>query len=394
MRIAAANPRIPWSDLTSALIPNGRTLTSKVSPFEQSIKPFGVPISSFLTGLYLSGALSGYYCGGAPASTPCTDAEANITQDKAWIDAGQPLSAEAKKAMQGIYRNNGGYSLRFAKGHATPAPLLIESGWTDELFPVEQALRVYKYLRSQNGKVPVSLQFGDLGHSRGSNKAGLNHYFNEQAARFFAHYLLGARKQGPAPGSITAFTTTCPLSAPDGGPFKARRFGELARGSFSFGSKPAQEFTSAGGLTAVAKAFDPVFGTSEACKTIPVTAEPNTATYARGVTSGLTLMGLPTITARISSTGQYGQIDARLWDVSPEGTQLLVSRGVYALENGQTGRIEFQLHGNGYYFAPGHTVELQLLGRDAPYYQAGNFPFTVRASEVRVALPTLQKSPR
>ena len=33
---------------------------------------------------------------------------------------------------------------------------------------------------------PVSLQFGDLGHSRGSNKAATNAYFYDQAREFFA----------------------------------------------------------------------------------------------------------------------------------------------------------------------------------------------------------------
>jgi predicted acyl esterase len=394
MRIAAAYPRWPWSDLVSALIPNGRYLDNVVSPLEQSAKPFGVPIASYLNGLYLSGAINGYYCGGAPASTPCTDSQANVTQDKAFIDAGQPLSAEAKTALKGIYRNNGGYPLRFVKGHSTPAPLLIESGWTDELFPPEQALRVYGYLRSTNRRAPVSLQLGDLGHSRGSNKAATNHYFNDQAAKFFAARLLGAKKGAPGPGSVTAFTQTCPITAADGGPFRAKGWGALHPGAFKFGSSPAQEFTSAGGDASIARTYDPVFGTTEACKTVPVTAEPDVATYSKTVKRGFTLMGLPRIAATISSSGQYGQIDARLWDVSPEGTQLLVSRGVYALTNSQSGRIEFELHGNGYRFAPGHTVQLELLGRDAPYYQPGNFAFSVRASKLTVSLPTLQRDPR
>ena len=29
------------------------------------------------------------------------------------------------------------------------------------------------------------------------------------------------------------------------------------------------------------------------------------------------MLGLPTITATIATTGQFGQIDARLWDISP-----------------------------------------------------------------------------
>jgi fermentation-respiration switch protein FrsA (DUF1100 family) len=394
MKIAAAYPRWPWSDLVSALIPNGRFLDTEVAPREQSLRPVGAPISSFVNGLYLTGVINGYYCGGAPASTPCSDPEANITQDKAWIDAGQPFPAPAIAALDGIYRYHGGYPLRFAKGASTPAPLLIESGWTDELFPPEQALRVYGYLRSENRKAPVSLQVGDLGHSRGSNKPRLNHHFNDQAAKFFAAHLLGAKRGEPAPGSVTAFTQTCPLTSADGGPFKAKDWRALHPGRFRFGSGAPQEFTSAGGDTTVARAFDPVFGTSDACKTIPLTEEPNVATYSRRAKRGFTLLGLPTIGARISSSGQFGQIDARLWDISPEGTQLLVSRGVYSLANGQAGKIEFQLHGNGYRFAPGHTVELQLLGRDSPYYQPGNVPFTVRAKDVAVSLPTAQRRPR
>lgn len=389
MRIAAAYPRWPWSDLVAALIPNGRFIENEEAPLEQSLKPFGVPISSYLSGLYLTGVINGYYCGGAPESTPCLDTGANITLDKSYIDAGQPLSAAGLSALKGIYRNNGGYAIHFLDGASTPAPLLIESGWTDELFPPEQALRVYSYLRRTYGdEAPVSLQLGDLGHSRGSNKPGTNHYFNDQAAGFFAAHLLGAKKKAPAPGSVVAFTQTCPLSSPDGGPFKASRWRGLHPDEFKFGSSKLQEFSSAGGDAAVAKGFDPTFGTTEACKTIPFTVEPNVAAYSAKVKQPFTLLGLPTVSVRFSSSGQYGQIVARLWDVSPEGNQTLVSRGVYALTNGQSGEVSFQLHGNGYRFGQGHTVELQLLGRDAPYYRPSNAAFAVRAAKVSVSLPT------
>lgn len=394
MRIAAAYPRWPWSDLVAALIPNGRYLDTGIAPQGQSLEPFGVPIQSYLSGLYLTGFLSGYYCGGAPASTPCPDPGADITKNFAYIQAGQPISAEAKAALESVYRNSSGYPIRFLKGFAGTSPLLIQSGWTDDLFPVQHALRVYAYLRRNYPQLAPSLQFGDLGHSRGSNKPGMNHYFNDQAARFFAHNLQGAKKRGPAPGSVTAFTQTCPLATPEGGPFKAKLWKELHPGRFSFGASGPQEFTSAGGDPTVAKAFDPTFGTKEACKTIPVTTEPNTAVITRAVQQGFTMLGLPTVSMRISSTGQFGQIVARLWDVSPEGTQILIDRGVYALENGQIGKLTFQLHGNGYHFAKGHTVQLQLLGRDAPYYQPSTVPFTVRASDVKVELPTVQRKPR
>jgi len=95
------------------------------------------------------------------------------------------------------------------------------------------------------------------------------------------------------------------------------------------------------------------------------------------------------VRAQIKTTGNFGQIDARLWDIAPNGRQTLISRGVYSLRNDQSGGIKFQLHGNGWRFAKGHIAKLQLLGRDSPYYQAGNQPFSVRVSDLRVGLPKL-----
>ena len=103
------------------------------------------------------------------------------------------------------------------------------------------------------------------------------------------------------------------------------------------------------------------------------------------------MLGRPTVRAQIQTTGQFGQIAARLWDLMPNGQQRLVDRGVYALHNDQSGRIAFQLHGNGYRFGEGHTVALQLLGRDAPYYQASNGAFSVQVSNLSVTLPRLAK---
>ena len=103
-----------------------------------------------------------------------------------------------------------------------------------------------------------------------------------------------------------------------------------------------------------------------------ITNEPNTATYRHRFDSAFTMLGRPTVRAQIQTTGKFGEIAARLWDLMPNGQQRLVDRGVYSLNNNQTGQIVFQLHGNGYRFGKGHRVALQLLGRDSPYYQASN----------------------
>ncbi len=186
---------------------------------------------------------------------------------------------------------------------------------------------------------------------------------------------------------MTAYTQTCPTEAPAEGPFTAKSWAKLRTGAVTFGSAAPQTFTAAGGNPATAAAFDPIAGTSEACKTVTAEEEPNTAGYTT-VSSGFTMLGLPTVTAHVVETGPYGEIAARLWDVLPSGVQRLISRGVYRLDEGENGTVTFQLHGNGYRFAAGDTVKLQLLGRDAPYYRASNGAFSVEASDVTVTLPT------
>lgn len=101
------------------------------------------------------------------------------------------------------------------------------------------------------------------------------------------------------------------------------------------------------------------------------------------------MLGLPTVTATISTSGRYGELDSQLFDVLPDGTERLITRGAYRLTDNQSGQIVFQLHGNGYRFATGDEVKLVLMGSDAPYLRKSNdATFTVRVSKVTVSLPT------
>jgi predicted acyl esterase len=93
------------------------------------------------------------------------------------------------------------------------------------------------------------------------------------------------------------------------------------------------------------------------------------------------------VRARIRTSGRGGMLAARLWDVSG-GTQTLVARGVYRLEDNQRGEVVFQLFGNGWRFAKGHTAKLELLGSDPTFLRASNFDFSVRVSELRAELPS------
>jgi predicted acyl esterase len=374
MEIKAAFPRWPWSDLVDALDPNGRFLDDEVAPAKQSYEPFGVEIQSYVTGLFAAGEAQGYV---APAGA---DPEADLTKWYAAINAGEPYNPEDEAIAQQIYDFHQGNGIPLS---GKPAPMLLESGWTDDLFPVSQSLRTYNATRAAKGY--AALMFGDLGHSPAANKENTDHAFNEQAAGFFAAKLQHTGR-APKNGSVTAYTETCPTAAPGGGPFTAKNWTKLHPHTVGFGSPATQTFTSAGANPTVAAEIDPI-ANANACKAVKAEEAPDTANYTMP-SSGLTLLGLPKVTANVKVTGPYGEIAARLWDVQPSGEQIQVSRGVYRLLENQQGQIVFQLHGNGYAFPAGDTVKLELLGRDAPSYRASNAPFAVEVSNLTVSLPT------
>ena len=405
LSISAAFPRWPWSDLVYSLFPNGRFLDFDAPGLRESRNPIGVLLESYVSGLFALGTSAGYICGddeGAPP--PCEDESADLNEDFAAAQRGEPYGREAREALNEIFRFHQGFGLRPG---GTPAPLLVENGWTDDLFPVHEAVRIYNEIRARNRGAEVSLQLGDLGHARGSNKKNTDRFFNDQGAAFFDEHLkegsvarsaVAEDVPAPEPGRVYAFTQTCPEEAPADGPFSARSFLALSPGAFRFSSDPAQLVLSTGGNPALGVAFDPIAGGGDACRQVPESSmdRSGTAIYDKRVRRDFTLLGRPTVRARIDTTqatpGDIGQLDSRLFDVSPDGQQRLITRAAYRLEDNQDGKITFQLNGNGYRFEKGHTVRLQLLGRDSPYLRPSNFPFTVRVSGLTVELPTKERA--
>lgn len=383
LSITAAYARWPWSDLVESLEPNGRFLDFNVPGVRDSRDPLGIAKESYVQGLYALGVARGYY---AP---PGADPNADLTSWNARVLAGEPEDQQA----QAIADQIAGYHQAFGLG-GTPAPLLIENGWTDDLFPPEEALRVYNYLRVDHPATPVSLQLGDLGHARGQNDPTMNKALQAQASAFFDHWLKRTGR-APASGSVTAYAQVCPTGSPPSGPFTAASWPQIHPGSVIFGSAAPQTVTSDGGNQSTANTFDPIaggtLGSTTSCTTVPAEDAQGTAVYQGPTSRGFTMMGLPTVSAHIVTTGQFGQLDSRLWDVAPDGSQTLISRGAYRLFDNERADILFQLHGNAWRFAPGHFPKLELLGRDAPYLRASNGSFSVQVSNVRVELPTLDK---
>jgi dienelactone hydrolase len=383
LRLGAAWPRWPWSDLVSSLEPNGRFLDFDDSTNAKSRFPIGIPIQSYISGLLALGHTTGWVA--PPGADPHADLDTWNARVVAGDPANDPVATQIADEIYGFHQGFG------CSGCGTPAPLLIENGWTDDLFPPAEALRVYNSLRATDPGADVALQFADLGHARGSNKKAVDVYFNDQGNAFFGKHLRGG-SGAPPRGSVTAFTQTCPAdTAPAAGPFVASAWPLIHPGAVRFGAAAAQTVTSAGGNAATGQAIDPIAGGGDACTNVPDDHAQGTARIAGPRSPGYTMLGLPTVQATVKVSADYAQLDSRLWDVAPDGTRILVSRGAYRLELAQDGkRITFQLHGNGWRFAPGHVPQLELLGNDAPYLRPSNSQFTVTVSNVVVELPTVE----
>jgi X-Pro dipeptidyl-peptidase (S15 family) len=373
LRIGAAFSVIGWSDLTYALVPNGRFLDFEDPPVAESRRPPGIEKQSYLNGLYLVNQLRSYL---AP---PGADPTGDLTTWRQISNAGEPFRADAVR----VARELSAFHSAAGLGRVT-APLLLQSGFTDDLFPPEESLRVYRTFR-RLPRAYVALQLGDLGHPRGGNKPNTRLYFNDQGARFF-DALLRHRGRAPRNRSVTAFTLTCPKGAPGGGPYRAGSWRRLHPGAFRLGGRRAQRVSSAGGNPATAAAFDQVVS-GDPCLTVPRDRAAGTAVYERRVRHSFLMLGLPTVRASIRTTGPFGELAIRLWDVA-DGRQRLISRGAYRLRNGQRGRITFQLSGNGWLLRRGHVVKLELLGRDPHFLRPSNGTFSVRVGRLAIELPT------
>ncbi len=349
------------------------------------LSPIGVEKQSFVSGLFADGASGGYY------SPPGYDSQADLTTWYASLNAGEPYDSnpEDQSIVQQIAHYHSSYYLldgAYGTAREAPSPLLIANGFTDDLFPVDEGVRYYNLERSLYGSDPIGLFDFDGGHMRGQNKPAELALLSQRVQSFMDYYVKGA---GAAPQlGVTALTQTCPASAPAGGPYTASSWAALHPNNVSYQSKTPQTIISGDGNPAISATVDPIAG-GGACATTSATDQgTGVATYRlpAAKNAGYTLLGSPTITARLAVTGTYPMIAERLWDVDPAtNTQTLVARGVYRV--GASGTVTFQLHPGAWHFAAGHVAKLELLSQDSPYVRTSNGQFSIAVSDLHLQLP-------
>ena len=385
MSLAVAIPEIPWSDLSYSLLPNG----SNVDYIKDAsyYGRFGVMKQAFQNGLYLSGLTSpGYY------TAPGVEPSADLTGWLAYQNLGEPYDGNptGQAILDEIQNFHSSYYIDHSQA---PAPLMISSGFTDDLFPVNEATRFYNRTRAQYPNTPLRLFFGDFGHQRAQNKADVRAALVASEDEWVDHYM-GSPTPVPA-NNVTAYTETCPSGAPSGGPYTANDWASISPGEIRLTDTGADQTIAAdSGTPAVAQAFNSI--TNTPCAAPAGAKEPGTANYElpAAPAGGYTVLGSPTVVADITLPGDNSQIAARMVDVSPDGTtKQLVDRALW--RPAKSGFQVFQLNPGAWKVEAGHVLRLELLSKDAAGTKAdqlanygrpsdGQQPATISKLDLRV----------
>jgi len=395
MEIAVSAPIVPWTDFAYSLVPNGTTLDyAAFGPYGEK---FGVMKAAIINMLFGSGD---NFSGDNGPVQPLWDV-------RGWRDmmmAGEPYGAGAnapvaETMLTEMTRHHSSY---YIDNSVPPAPLIIAEGFTDDLFPVDEAIRFYNKAKTDNPEATVGLLFADIGHPRaplgGENAQGRpvdQEMGYEIVEEWFDHYLAG---KGPKPAAgVKIKTQVCPYTEPSAGPYTAASWAALTPGEIRLTDPTSRVIQKDGALPKIASGFTTLF---EGCTQQEETPEPGVVEYDFPATpsAGYTLAGSPTVIADMKvENGSESQVAARLLEIS-KGQERIVARGVYRPD--ASGRQVFQLHGNGYRFEPGTKARLQLLPRDGSLTESGmtfsyvrpsNDQRDVSISNVEVRLPVMEQ---
>jgi len=382
MEIAGAAPWITWSDLAYALVPNGSTLDyAAENPYRGR---FGVEKQSLVSGLYVSGlAAPGFY---APEGTPGAD----LTGWRNFLNAGEPYQNPTAQTILDVFtRFKSSY---YINPSVEPAPTLYANGFTDDLFPVDEAVRYFNMVKENHPGAKLSLFAAEIaGHPRSANEGEvLTDLFSRQAA-WLDFYVKGEGSE-PEEG-VRAIEQTCPAEAGAGPTHTADSWAELAPGEVRIQDSTKYTIAPDSRDPAIAQAFDPVSGQGS-CAQVEQKTEDGTVEYVFPPSpgKGYTLLGSPTMIADFKLPGDTSQVAARLLDVAPDGTERLVARGLWRPATGGPKKQVFQLLPNGWHFEESHVPVLQLLAKDAGGNALNSYgrpsdnqqPVTVENADVRL----------
>lgn len=287
-------------------------------------------------------------------------------------------------------------------------PIFWSNGWEDQLFPADHPERMLPALEAAGA--PVHYWFASGGHAAGAN------FPAEEAAReqamldWFEQFLNGAsrgfintrkvdywqrvtgnpRKSGewehheaatwPIPGATTVSLYPRADGSLADAPAPAAETARLVNDEASINvANDALVHEVAGNVPGMGDVLDQV----------PESRNPlDTITYASApLTQSLNVVGAPEVTVTQSSTHRLvQQFDAKVWDASAAGAQL-IWRGGTSGNNGD--QVSFRLWPNAHRFEPGHQIVLTISSVDFPTFKPDTEPWTsaISLAGTRLDLP-------
>jgi hypothetical protein len=376
MSIAATVPQFTWSDLATALNPNGSSLDYVVdAPYLGGGHRVGIQKQSWNGSLFLAGQVLGYY---APVGT---DPSADIIGWKNLTDTGGPFDGNPQAAAM-VSELTANHSASSIDDSVAPAPALLANGWNDDLFPVDESIRYYNEVRAKHPNAPISMFHLDFGHSprAGAVSAADGAALTAAINAWLDYYVKGVGSEpADARGGVDILTSKCPVNTA-GARYHAPTWAQLAPGEIRIASAAAQ--TVAPG-TAPSNAFT----SGDVCTTTSSADNASAATYrVPAATSAYTVAGSPTIIAKLTASGANDMVAARLYDVDG-ATQRLIARAVVRPVGG--GSEVFQLHPQAWTVHPGHVLKLELLAQDSPYLRTPVGQGSVTVSDLQLRLPVV-----
>jgi Acetyl xylan esterase (AXE1) len=388
MKIAATAPEYPWSDIAQALQPNGSSLDYVANDPYNGINHefrYGIEKNNWNASLYGAGQILGYY-----APTSAEDPEANIVNWHNFNITGGPYDGQPLAIQQEEFLPY--HSAYYTPLNEAPAPALMENGWNDDLFPVDETVRYYNKVRSVYPNQPMKLFYMDLGHNpRSASTVSTSDLAKLQNAqnKWFKYYVKGeGAEPSEAHGGVTAITSFCPQTAGGSGTeYDAPNWASLAPGEVNLSSPAEQTIVSPG--TAPANAFT----SGTVCTTQASADNPSAAEYKvpAAPASGYTIAGASTVIGEFSTPQATDEVIARLYDVNVSAnTEQLIGRQTLRPLNPGGGftKTVFQLHPQAWNVAAGHVVKLELLSSDSTYARNSNSQHSVAVKNLELRLPT------
>jgi dienelactone hydrolase len=422
LQLQVAVPKYPWTDLGYALAPNGHGGGPSHTDLYESSQgdpgsdtgdgnPFGAEKISFITGLSALGASRGVFEQGT-TTTPSEEGPINITAWQARGAAGEPYDVAGvedpviRQLRRGLtefrssyYQDEGWESQQAGRKVA----VFSIQGWTDDLFEAIESFRQFKYLKRLDPRWPVELALGDVGHSRAQNKPATWQRMNVQAWEWLQEQINGSHDSVT---TVSSEPTICSNDSASGAKdtaaarLTATSPEGLSAGQLTIHYSRGDTLTETSGASDPnGPATDPVVSdaiSTEPCRTSPGPALGAYTAVSSPLPSSRTYLGLGFVEVPYSLVGTTATLNARVWDVAPDGNTLLVTRGTYRLDfpayDGPAGTLRLPLFGNHWNLHPGHSVRLDLTAVDAPYLRPSNLPAEISFGPPTLHLPTRQPS--